>query len=265
MTDYGDLRHLNVKLDDGVLTLTLDRPDALNAVNEVMHHELATIFTRIAADQRVKVVVVTGRGKAFSAGGDYSWMQQQIDEPERFIAIAVEAKQIVFSLLELQKPVICKMNGHAVGLGATLALFCDFVIAAEGAKIGDPHVSVGLVAGDGGALIWPMLVGYAKAKRYLLTGDLIDAREAERIGLITEAVAVGDLDATVDKLARRLAQSASKSVEWTKLTINLPLKQVVHGAFDAGIAYEILSNNSQDHIEAVAALAAKRQPVFTGK
>ena len=160
---------------------------------------------------------------------------------------------------------ICRLNGHATGLGASLALLSDIVIAAEPAKIGDPHVSVGLVAGDGGALIWPQLIGYAKAKRYLFTGDLLTAAEAERIGLISEVVPEADLDSRVYGLAERLAAGPLKAMKWTKVVANLPLKALFHAHFDAGVAYESMSNLSADHQEAVAAFREKRKPAFTGK
>ncbi|MGC4244609.1 MAG: enoyl-CoA hydratase-related protein, partial [Herbaspirillum sp.] len=165
----------------------------------------------------------------------------------------------------LEKPLICKLNGHATGLGASLALLSDVIIASDEARIGDPHVSVGLVAGDGGALIWPQLVGYAKAKRYLLTGELLSAKEAERIGLLTEVVPLAQLDAAVDALASQLASGATKAIRWSKITANLPLRQLFHSYFDAGVAYESMSNLTQDHAEAVRAFREKRKPVFSGR
>ena len=171
-----------------VLEVTFNRPDKLNAVDEQIHAELATLFTDISNDPDSQVIVLTGAGRAFSAGGDIDWMQKMIDIPNSFEKTAREAKQIINTLLDCQKPILAKINGHATGLGATIALFCDVIFASESAKIGDPHVSVGLVAGDGGAVIWPQLIGYARAKEYLLTGDLIPAPEAARMGLINHAV-----------------------------------------------------------------------------
>ena len=153
-----------------VLTVTLDRPDVLNAVNAAMHAELARLFNDIAADPETDIVVLTGAGRAFCAGGDMAWLQNAADDPAVFDRIAVEAKQIVFGLLDLEKPVVCRLNGDAVGLGATIALFCDIIIASETARIGDLHVNIGLSAGDGGAIIWPQLIGYPRAKEFLMTG-----------------------------------------------------------------------------------------------
>jgi enoyl-CoA hydratase len=192
-------------------------------------------------------------------------MQEGIDTPESFERTATEAKQIVFGLLDLEKPLICRLNGDAVGLGATIALFCDIIIANESARIGDPHVAVGLVAGDGGAIIWPQLIGYARAKEFLMTGKLITAREAAGIGLINHAVEATALDAEVGKLAERLANGAAKAIRWTKVSVNIGLKQVAHAVMDASIAYELMSNLSKDHQEAVNAFREKRRPQFTGE
>jgi enoyl-CoA hydratase len=265
MTGYESYRTLSIERRGRILVLTLDRPDALNAVNAELHAELARIFTDLRHDAEADVVVLTGRGRAFCAGGDIDWMQAAIDDPALFEETARQAKEIVFNQLDLDKPLICRLNGHATGLGASLALLCDIIIAQEKAKIGDPHVPVGLVAGDGGALIWPQLVGYAKARHYLFTGELMSADEAERLGLITKVVPEAELDAAVYGLAERLAALPRKALQWTKVVTNLPLKAIFHAHFDAGVAYEMMSNLSADHQEAVAAFRDKRKPVFAGR
>lgn len=248
--------------DGRVLTVTLNRPDKLNAVDERMHEELARVFVECSDDTEADVVILTGAGRAFCSGGDIDWMQKMIDHPATFENTARQGKQIVSTLLDCEKPIIAKLNGHATGLGATIALFCDIVIAADSAKIGDPHVSVGFVAGDGGAVIWPQLVGYAKAKQFLLTGDLLDATEAERIGLVSQVVPATALDETVSRLAAKLAAGATKAIRWTKMSVNIGLKQLAHTMMDASLAYEAMSNASPDHQEAVNAFREKRRPVF---
>lgn len=263
--DFSSYTCIEFERQGRVLTLALNRPEQRNAVNARLHHELSRVFVDAQRDEGSDIVVLTGRGRAFCAGGDIEWMQQSIDDPSEFERTAREAKDIVYSQLDLEKPLICKLNGHATGLGASLALLSDVIIASDEARIGDPHVSVGLVAGDGGALIWPQLVGYAKAKRYLLTGELLSAAEAERIGLLTEVVALDRLDAAVDALATQLASGATKAIRWSKVTANLPLRQLFHSYFDAGVAYECMSNLTQDHAEAVRAFREKRKPVFTGR
>ncbi len=246
---YGSYRTISVERRGRILVLTLDRPDALNAVNAELHSELARIFTDVRNDRDADVVVLTGRGRAFCAGGDIDWMQAAIDDPSLFENTAREAKEIVFGQLDLDKPLLCRLNGHATGLGASLTLLCDIIIAQENAKIGDPHVPVGLVAGDGGALIWPQLVGYAKARHYLFTGELMTAPEAERLGLITRVVPEAELDAAVYGLAERLAALPGKALRWTKTVTNLPLKALFQAHFDAGVAYEMMSNLTADHRE----------------
>lgn len=264
MSRFDSYKTIKAERRGRILTLTLNRPDQLNAVNADLHGELSRIFVDARNDPDSDVVVLTGAGRAFCAGGDIDWMQSSIDRPSDFEETAREAKEIVFSQLDLDKPLIARVNGHATGLGASLALLCDVIVMSERAKIGDPHVSVGLVAGDGGALIWPQIVGYAKARHFLFTGDLMTAAEAERIGLVTEVAPEGELDARVYGLAERLAAGALKAIRWTKITTNLPLKAIFHSHFDAGVAYECMSNLTADHQEAVNAFREKRKPVFTG-
>jgi enoyl-CoA hydratase len=172
------------------------------------------------------------------------------------------AKRIIFTLLDIDKPVVCKMNGHAVGLGATLALMCDIIFAAENAKIGDPHVGIGLVAGDGGAVIWAQRIGLARAKEYLFTGDLITAPRAAEIGLVNYALPREELDAAVDAFCQRLLNGAVGAIRATKILTNLELKRVTTAVMDAGIAYESVSVRSADHLEGIAALREKRPPQF---
>ncbi|MFD2675878.1 enoyl-CoA hydratase/isomerase family protein [Camelimonas lactis] len=230
-----------------VLTLTMNRPDSLNAVNAVLHEELSRVFTDAAKDPDSDVIVLTGAGRAFCAGGDVDWMQDAIDNPDSFETTVAEAKAIVFSLIDCEKPTIARINGPAVGLGATIALFCDVSFAAEKAIIADPHVSIGMVAGDGGAVIWPQLIGFARAKEFLLTGDPIAAPRAAEIGLINHAVPAEQLDAAVDAFADRLAGGAMKAIRWSKVTTNIALRQLAVAMMDTGLAYEALTNVSADH------------------
>jgi enoyl-CoA hydratase len=263
---FEDYETITFSREGRILTITLNQPETLNAINAKLHAELARVFSDAQEDPESDVVVLTGAGRAFCAGGDVGWMQDAIDNPEMFHAVvAVEAKRIIFSQLELEKPLICRMNGHAMGLGATIALACDIVIASDQAKIGDPHVLIGYSTGDGGAVLWPQLIGYLRAKEYLLTGDPIPAVEAARIGLINRAVARAQLDDEVYNLARRLASGARKAIRWTKVSINLALKQLAYMTMDSTLAYEAFTNLSKDHQEAVAAFREKRKPIFTGE
>jgi enoyl-CoA hydratase len=260
---YDAYKKLAIGLEGrGVATIVMDRPDQLNAVDAEMHTELAKVFRAMNADPDVRVIILTGRGKAFSAGGDLDWMQRMIDDPSEFERVAVEAKEIVLSMLDIEKPIIAKVNGHAVGLGATLALFCDLIFASTKARIGDPHVLAGLVAADGGAIIWPQLVGYARAKEYLLTGELLVAEDAARIGLINRAVPPEELDALVQGYADKLANGAQKAIRWTKASVNIGLKQLAVSIMDAALGYETVTNVSADHQEAINAIRERRPPNF---
>ena len=239
------------------LTITLNRPELLNACNFDMHEELADVFVYAARDPHSDVVVLTGAGRAFSAGGDLAHITRNAANPELFDQEARSAKRIVFGMLDLDKPLICRLNGHAVGLGATLALLCDVIFAADNAKIGDPHVGIGLVAGDGGAAIWAQRIGLGRAKEYLLTGDLLTAKKAEEIGLVNHCVPAAELDAAVDAHCERLLKSSTNAVRWTKVLLNLELKRIAHAVLDAGVAYESLSVRSAEHRDAVQALVDK--------
>lgn len=245
-----------------LLRLTLNRPDAMNAVNLELHDELAEALWFVQGDTGSDVVVITGAGRAFSAGGDLDHIAHNAANPHLFDHEARMAKRIVNTLLDIDKPVVCKMNGHAVGLGATLALTCDIIFAADNAKIGDPHVGIGLVAGDGGAVIWAQRIGLARAKEFLFTGDLIAAPRAAEIGLVNHSLPVEELDAAVETFCQRLLAGAIGAIRATKILTNLELKRVAAAVMDAGIAYESVSVRSADHLEGIAALREKRAPRF---
>ena len=262
--DYAGYKCLSFERRQRILYVTLNRPDTLNQIDDDMHHDLSVVFEAINRDRNCDVVVLTGAGRAFCAGGSASWMQEMIDDPVRFRAIAVDAKRIVFSLLELEKPIICRLNGAAAGLGATIALLCDVIIASDKAVIGDPHVKMGFVAGDGGAVIWPQLIGYARAKEFLMTGEMLTAERAERIGLVNHVVPATELDARVDAIADTLANGATLAIKWTKTVANIPLRRLAHELMDASVAYEMMTNVSADHQEAVNAFREKRKPRFSG-
>lgn len=248
-----------------VLRISLNRPDQLNAIDDDLHRELAHVFIDANDDPGSDVVVLTGAGRAFCAGGDTAWMQGMIDVPERFRAIAPHGKRIVTSLLDLEKPLICRLNGPAAGLGATMALLCDIVIAGRSASIGDPHVRMGFVAGDGGPVIWPQLIGFARAKELLMTGQMLTAEEARELGLVNHVVDDADLDARVDAMAEKLASGATWAIRWTKTVANIPLRKLAVELMDASVGYEMLSNLLPDHQEAVNAFNEKRRPRFNGR
>jgi len=262
---FDDYQHIAFARRGKVLEITLNRPEQLNAFNGGLHAEMARVFVDANNDPDSEVIVLTGAGRAFSAGGDLQAVKAIFDDPAAFAVTAREGKQIIFSLLDCEKPIIAKVNGPAVGLGCSIALFCDVIFAAETAKFADPHVNVGLVAGDGGAIIWPQLIGYARAKEYLMTGDALTATDAARIGLINHAVPAAELDARVEQFADRIANGASNAIRWTKVSVNIGLKQLAHSIMDTCMGYEWLASKTDDHREAVNALLEKRKPSFTGR
>src|SRR5437870_2670902 len=251
--------------DGDVLVATIDRKDsALNAVNEALHEDLTRLFRELKQETVARAVVLTGNGKAFSAGGDFAWFPE-LQQPGRMDALRRDAKQLIWDLLDVEIPIVAAVNGHAMGLGASIALLCDVIFVADTATIGDPHVRVGIVAGDGGAAIWPLALGPARAKEYLLTGDPLTAAEAERIGLVNHVVTAAELDARAMAFAARLAAGAPLAVRYTKLAVNKLVKDALNVAFDTSTALELLTFHSEDHREALAALREKRPPVFKGR
>ena len=265
MRSYDHYETIAVTREGRILTITMNRPDVLNATNAVLHRELSEIFYDVNLDTDADIIIFTGAGRAFSAGGDTAWMQTMIDDQAIWRRTVQEGKKIVNGLLDLEKPIIAKVNGPAAGLGATMALFCDVIFAGESAVIGDPHVNVGFVAGDGGAVIWPQLIGFARAKEFLMTGELLTAQRCADMGLINYAVADDELDQQVNKFAERLGRGAMQAINMTKVSVNVALKQLVASVLETSIAWESVSNSSLDHQEGVNAFNEKRRPNYTGQ
>jgi enoyl-CoA hydratase len=244
--------------------VTLDRPERRNAINDVMHRELIELYARIAADIEAEVVVVTGAGRGFCAGGDFTQMAQNNDAgyDDGFSQLFVDSVAMARNLLAVRQPMIAAVNGDAIGLGATLALFCDVVYISETARIGDPHVQAGLVAADGGVVLWPMLVGANRAKEYLFTGDLLTGARAAEIGLVNHAVPADEVLPAADAMARRLAAGASLAIRFNKRLVNKELEDRVDRIYEMALAMEAVTFRSADHLEAVKAFAERRAPVF---
>lgn len=231
--------------DSGVLTVTFLRADKLNAIDADFHRELSTVFADIGMDRRVRAVMLTGAGRAFCAGGDLDWIAGETTATRE--TTFFEARKIVDDLLSVPQPVIAAVNGTAAGYGFTMALMSDFSIVAENARLSDPHVMIGLVAGDGGAMMWPILVGMARAKQFLLTGDPVVGRVAAEWGLVTEAVAVEDVLPRAMELAERMAASPAVAVQGTKKALNAVLRLLSSATLDLGFAAERESALSEDH------------------
>jgi len=260
--NYADFRHLTFESKpNGVLVVTINRPEVLNAANARLHWEFTQIWPVVDADPKTRVVVVTGAGKAFSAGGDLSLVEDMAGNPDALTRTMREASDLVYNMINLDKPVISAINGVAVGAGLVVALMADVSIIAETARFTDGHTRLGVAAGDHAAILWPLLCGMAKAKYYLLTADFIDGREAERIGLVTMCVPPDQVMPKALDVADRLARGSQISIRWTKRALNNWLRQA-GPIFDQSLALEMLSFSYPDVREGVKAIREKRTPIF---
>jgi len=262
--DYSHYEYLIVEKKEKVAIVTLNRPESLNSINKYMHHELAQITLDLDEDEDVNAVILTGAGRGFSVGGDIAWMEDIISGTENRMKIIKFEQNIIKNLVALRKPLIAAVTGPCMGLGASIALHCDIILAVPKAKFADPHVKVGLVAGDGGPIIWPLNTSLCKAKEYLMTGKHIAAPEAERIGLINHVVDPENLMDEAWKFAKEFADGATWAVSWTKVCINKIIEERINLLFDAMVQYEFNSIILPDHKEAQEAFMAKRDPKFKG-
>lgn len=251
--------------DHGVAVVTLNRPERLNAINGRMHAELARFSRDFADDRELRVLVLTGAGRAFSAGGDFGPgdpIGSNPDGPNMW----TEARQIVDHILECEKPIISAVNGFAMGLGANVALLCDVVVAGPQAVFADTHVNMGIGAGDGGQLIWPFLIGVNKAKYFLMTGDRVKGREAYELGLVSFYVEEqAQLMPKALEIAERLAAGAPKAIAASKIAVNAYLRSVSSMVMPLCLTAEQATMATEDHREAVRAFQEKRPAKFTGR
>jgi len=247
--------------EHGVLVITLDNAERLNATDAVMHEELSRIFSVVDREPSISAVVVTGSGRAFSAGGDLEWINEQVGDYTQTMKVMREAGDIVRTMIDCDTPIISAINGVAVGAGLAVALLADISIINAEARITDGHIRLGVAAGDHAAVIWPLLCGMAKAKYYLMTADFIDGAEAERIGLVSRAVAPDDVLPTALGIAEKLATGPRDATRLTKRALNHWLRSALP-AFEASLAYEMLNFLGPDAAEGLAALQNKRAPRF---
>ncbi len=268
--DYADYEALQLSLEERILTITLSNPSRRNALTPMMSVELAHIWNDVADDRRVSVIILTGEGDSFCSGADLSVLNVAGDAPGADDVTPLNittriARKHVMGILDCEKPVLAKVRGPAYGAGVNLALASDMVFASPSARFCDSHVKAGLAAGDGAALLWPAAVGFHRAKEYVMTGEPVGAEEAERIGLINRVAPEEELDAVVLTMAEKLRDLPPHAVNYTKHAMNLALKQMAQTAFEASLAYEIYSMQTDDHREAMAAFAEKRKGKFKGR
>ncbi len=262
---FEAFQHIRFERMGHVLIVTISHATSpMNAVDEELHSELASLMALLKRESHARAVVLTGEGAAFCAGGDFAWFPQ-LRTVEAIEHLRKDAKAIIWDLLDVPIPIICALNGHAVGLGASIALLCDSIVMSTTARIGDPHVRVGLVAGDGGTAIWPLALGPALAKRYLLTGDQLDADTCLRLGLVTDLAGPDDLMTVAMALANKMASMPPLAVQYTKQAVNQQVKTALMQSFDIATAFELVTLLSADHVEAVSAITEKRNPMFEGR
>ncbi|HVY97280.1 MAG TPA: enoyl-CoA hydratase-related protein [Solirubrobacterales bacterium] len=233
MSRYADYTFLKVEVRDSIAYVTIDNPEKMNACSHEDHGEFATILRDVAADDEVRAVVLTGAGRAFSVGATYEYMKQLTEDQAARDELQTQVRELVRSHIDLEKPVVAAVNGVATGSGLMLALLSDYVIVEENVKMADGHIKAAIAAGDGGVLIWPLAVGFTRAKRYLLTGDWIDAAEAERIGLVTELVPPGASLARATEVATEFAAMPEQAVRFTKRALNQWL------SFGSSVGFEL--------------------------
>jgi len=259
---YEDFEHLSFeKPAPGVVVVTLDRPEVLNAANVRMHAEMAEVWSVVDDDPEVGASVVTGAGRAFSAGGDLQMIEEMTTDYAATLQQWHDAGAIVEHMLLARKPIVSAINGVAVGAGLAVALLADVSIMGASARISDGHARLGVAAGDHAAAIWPLLCGMAKAKYYLMTAEFVDGPEAERIGLVTRCVPDDQVVSEAVEVAARLAAGSATAVQWTKRVMNQWVRQALP-AFGESVALEMLGFLGPDAREGVAALRQRRSPSF---
>jgi enoyl-CoA hydratase len=249
-----------------ILHAELNNPGRKNALNPTMINDLHRLWTEVDEDDDVHVVVLSGHGDAFCAGIDLANLSKN-SGPEKNSTKRLSVKgprDSFWRMLDCETPIISKVRGPAYGLGVNICLSADIVIASENARFCDSHVKNGIAPGDGGAALWPLLIGFHRAKEYIMLGDPIGGRAAADMGLINHCVPDEELDATVDRMAERLAEGAPLAIAFAKLSVNVMLKQLMAGAFETSMAYDMLTLKTNDVREGSTAFVEKRAPKFTG-
>lgn len=238
---------LVVTASGAVRTVTISRPEQLNAVNPALHWALANVWRQLSADREARVVILTGAGRTFCAGGDLDWLSQfPTDAVARYESLR-EGAEIIEEMIRFPLPVIGALNGAAVGLGCNIAVLCDVLLMSEKAHLADPHISVGLVAGDGGAAFWPLLTNIMRSREFLLTGERISADKAVELGLATRTTTADMLMDEAMTLAQKIAALPLLAVQGTKRILNMHLARALTGAVPMGFVLEEGTMQTEEH------------------
>lgn len=262
MLDYADYQHiLFERRANGVLWCTFNRPAVLNAADRRLHTEFVELWQTVGRDPTVNCVVVTGAGRAFSAGGDLGMVENAHRDYDEIVRILNEARDLVYNMLHCDTPIVAAINGAAVGAGLVIALLADISIAGENARLADGHVRMGVAAGDHAAIVWPLLCGMAKAKYYLLTSDFVSGREAERIGLVSLCVADDAVQAKAQAVADDIASGPRHAIKFTKRALNQWLLQA-GPIFDHSLALEMLGFFADDVRAGIDGLRRRQRPIY---
>lgn len=246
---------------EGILEILLDKPRTVNSVTAQMHTELTRVWREIDADERIRAVIVRGANGKFSSGGDFDLVEAIIRDPETRLRVWKEARDLVYNLINCAKPVVAAVEGPAAGAGLAVALLSDITVAGRTARFVDGHVRLGVAAGDHAAIIWPLLVGMAKAKYYLLLNEPVSGEEAERIGLVSLCVDDAKVYETALSVAVRLANGSPSAIRWTKYALNNWLR-MAGPIFDTSTALEFLGFTTPEAAEGLSAVREKRAPQF---
>jgi enoyl-CoA hydratase len=262
----SDSDMLLYKVENHIAHLTLNRPDKLNAIDEAMHHAVLDAFAEVRNNRDVRVILLSANGRAFSAGGDLDEIKKLQSDRQHRMGMCDIGIRIIETLIDLPVPVVVALHGDAIGLGASIALGCDIIVASKNARLADTHVKVGLVAGDGGCLMWPASMGMNRAKRYLLTGKMLPAEQAYQFGLVTDLVDTPEEVLPAAKtIAEQIANTSPIAIRGTKKALNQLMKARSNETFLIGMSMEQESAASEDLLEAVAAFKEKRKPVFNNR
>ena len=246
---------------DRILRITFDKPETMNSLDAEGHRELTYIWRDIDEDENVSSVILTGKGKAFSAGGDFGMIEDMIEDHKARARSWKEARDLVYNIINCSKPIVSAINGAAVGAGLVAGLLADISIAGRSAKIVDGHTRLGVAAGDSAVINWPLLCGMAKAKYHLLLCEPMDGEEAERLGMVSLCVEDNELQEKAIHIAERLRDSAPAATRWTKYALN-NWYRMAGPSFDASTALEMLGFASPEAAEGVRSHREKRSPKF---